>query len=427
MAPRLLGRRMVTAGGVYTATVLGFATSVVATHVLGVHGYARYAIVLAAVGFFQLLLDLTIDEALIKYGFRYTTNDDWGRLRRLFEVALGVKFAGGLLAMLMIALLAPLSHLLWTQSGLTWPLLVGALVPPAQAAEGVAGAALILRGRYDVRGIFFAVAMGLRLAGTGLGAYWGGVTGALLGLVLAQVIATSSVALAGLGAYRRFPPAAARVQLGDDGRDVRSFVVQSTVASSLTSVRAVLGTMLMGALAPVVQAGYFRNAQTPLTAFGALSSPARLVLLAEQTSDYERGDRDRVLRLLKRYIVGTSAAMIVVVPVLWLMVPWFMGTVYGHTYRVHASDAARIVVVVAALQLVFGWTKTLPVTIGRPGLRILTHAIEALVFVPALVVFALLWGATGGALALLVSTVAFCLAWSVLLFRLRPEIRGVEP
>ncbi len=425
MASRLLGRRTVTAVGVYTATVLGFATSVVATHVLGVHDYARYAIVLAAVGFFQLLLDLTIDEALIKYGFRYSTNEDWGRLRRLFEIALGVKFAGGLLGMLMIAALSPLSHVIWSQSGLAWPLLVGALVPPAQAAEGVAGAALILRGRYDVRGAFFAVAMGLRLAGTGIGATWG-VTGAVTGLLLAQVVATLSVGAAGLAAYRRFP-ARPRAPLGDDGRDVRSFVVQSTVASSLTSLRAVLGTMLMGAVAPFVQAGYFRNAQAPLTAFGALSSPARLVLLAEQTSDYERGDRERVIRLLKRYISATTAAMVVAVPVLWFIMPWFMGTVYGHAYRVHASDAARIVVVVAALQFVFGWTKTLPVTIGRPGLRILTHGIEALVFVPAMLVFASLWGATGGALALLVSTLAFCLVWSVLLYRLRPEIRRVSP
>jgi len=219
----------------------------------------------------------------------------------------------------------------------------------------------------------------------------------------------------------------AKAPLGDDGRDIRSFVVQSTVASSLTSLRAVLGTMLMGAVAPIVQAGYFRNAQAPLTAFGALSSPARLVLLAEQTADYERGDRERVIRLLKRYIAGTTAAMVVAVPVLWIIMPWFMGTVYGHAYRLHASDAARIVVVVAALQFVFGWTKTLPVTIGRPGLRILTHGLEALVFVPSIVIFAALWGATGGALALLVSTVAFCLAWSVLLYRLRPEIRRIDP
>jgi O-antigen/teichoic acid export membrane protein len=416
-------RRSITAAGVYAATIFGFAASIVATKILGGGDYARYATVMATVGFFQLLLDLTIDEALIKYGFRYSTAADWGRLRRLFEVALSVKVAGGVLGMGLILALVPLAHVIWPSEHLGWPLLVGAFVPLAQSPEGVAGAALILRGRYDIRGGFFAVSMALRLIGTGVGCLWG-VTGALAGLLAAQVVATIAVSAVGAAAFRRFPAAAA-APLAGDRRDVRMFVVQSTVASSLTSLRGLLGTMVMGAVAPFRQAGYFRNAQAPLTAFGALSSPARLMLLAEQTADYERGDRARVLRLLRRYIVGTTLSMLVVVPVGWVLMPWLMEVAYTREFRIHATDAARIVLVVGALQLVFGWTKTLPVTIGRPGLRILTHGVEALVFIPTLVVFASLWGATGGALALLISTIAFCGVWTFLLTRLRHEIRTV--
>jgi O-antigen/teichoic acid export membrane protein len=423
MAPRVLRRRSATAAGVYAASVFGFATSVVATKVLGGGDYARYATVMATVGFFQLMLDLTIDEALIKYGFRYSATEDWGRLRRLFDIGLIVKVSGGAIAMVIMLVLAPLSGLLWPGQHLVWPLVLGAFVPFAQAPEGVAGSALLLRGRYDVRGGFYALAMALRLAGTGVGALFG-VTSALGGLLAAQVVATAAIAVTGAAAFRRFPEAPV-APLGDDGRDVRTFVIQSTIASSLTSLRGFLGTMLMGALAPFRQAGYFRNAQAPLTAFGALSSPARLVLLAEQTADYERGDRARVLRLLRTYIVGTTLAMLVVVPVGWVLMPWLMQVVYTHEFRVHATDAARIVLIVGALQLVFGWTKSLPVTIGRPGLRILPHGIEVAVFVPTMVVFALLWGATGGALALLVSTIAFCATWTVLLARLRDEIRTV--
>jgi O-antigen/teichoic acid export membrane protein len=423
MAPRVLRRRSITAAGYYTATVFGFATTIVATKVLGGGDYARYATVMAAVAFFQLLLDLTIDEALIKYGFRYSTTRDWGRFRRLFEIALAVKVAGGALGGVLLAALAPLAFLVWPSQHLGWPLLIGALVPLAQAPENVAGCALILRGRYDIRGVFFALAMALRLAGTGIGATFG-VSGAIAGLLIGQVLSTAALGSVGVVAFRRFPAAAAE-PLGGDRRELRSFVVQSTVASSLTSLRAVLGTMIMGAVAPFREAGYFRNAQAPLTAFGALSSPARLVLLAEQTSDYERGDRARVLRLLRRYIAGTTVAMLVVVPVGWVLMPWFMQVAYTREFRVHATDAARIVLIVGALQLVYGWTKTLPVTVGRPGLRIVTHAVEAAFFVPAVIVFGTLWGATGGALALLFSTIAFCGVWTWLLARLRHEIRTV--
>src|SRR4051794_8333916 len=113
MAQLVLRRRSLTAAGIYTATAFGFATSIVTTKILGAGDYARYATVIATVGFFQLLLDLTIDEALIKYGFRYSATSDWGRLRRLFEVALTVKVTGGALGMLITLGLAPLASLLW--------------------------------------------------------------------------------------------------------------------------------------------------------------------------------------------------------------------------------------------------------------------------------------------------------------------------
>src|ERR1051325_10232425 len=109
MAQRVLRRRSITAAGLYTATAFGFATSIVATKILGGGDYARYATVMAAVAFFQLLLDLTIDEALIKYGFRYSTAQNWGRFRRLFEIALAVKVAGGALGGGLLAALAPVS------------------------------------------------------------------------------------------------------------------------------------------------------------------------------------------------------------------------------------------------------------------------------------------------------------------------------
>jgi O-antigen/teichoic acid export membrane protein len=99
--------------------------------------------------------------------------------------------------------------------------------------------------------------------------------------------------------------------------------------------------------------------------------------------------------------------------------PFLIGLVYGPEYRLHASMAARLVLVAAALRLIWGWTKSFPVSIGRPGLRVIAQAIEIAVFVPLLLVFASRWGATGAAGAMLVSTAVFCAVWAVLLVRLR--------
>src|SRR5947209_20332157 len=106
MASRALRRRSATAVGVYAATVLGVGTTIAATRILG-GSYGEFAISFAIVGFFQMLLDLTVEEAVIKYGFRYSTTEDWGRLRRLFELALAFKLVGGMLALAVIAAIAP--------------------------------------------------------------------------------------------------------------------------------------------------------------------------------------------------------------------------------------------------------------------------------------------------------------------------------
>jgi O-antigen/teichoic acid export membrane protein len=423
MASRALRRRSATAAGVYAATVLGVGTTIAATRILG-PDYAQFAIVFSIVGFFQLLLDLTVDEALIKYGFRYVTTEDWGRLRRIFEVAVGFKLVGGVLALVVIAAIAPFSDAIWGKE-LAAPLLVGAFVPLAQATETIAGCALILRDRYHVRAWFYTVGMASRLAGTAIGATFG-VTGAMVGLLVGQIVSSLSISLTGWRALRAFPLGSSR-PLGDDRRDLRRFVVSSTAATSLTSGRSTLGTWLIGAISPTSQAAYFRNAQAPLTALSAISSPARLMLLAEQTADYERGHRDRVRRLLRRYIVYSALVMCVVVPVGWFLMPWAMQIAYGHDYRVHATTAGRIVLLVGALQFVSGFSKTLPVSIGRPNLRVWSHGIEVAVFIPLLVVFGRLWGATGGALAMLVSTAAFCAVWVILLLQLRDALANVSP
>ena len=424
MRSRVIWRRSATAMGVYTATALGFLTTIVATHELHYRAYGRFAAVLAAATFFQQLLDLTIEEALVKFGFRYVEAQRWGRLRRLFEVALGFKVAGGVLAALVIVALAPVSKEVWGTGGVVLPMTIASLIPLAQSPENVAAGAIILRGRYDIRGGFLAVSMAFRLLGLAIGCRYG-VVGGVIGMVVAQVFATAAIGVAGWSAFRRFPQAPAE-PIADDVRGLRSFLISSSLASSLDSARGTLGTSLVPTVAPIVQAGYFSVAQAPATGLAALSGPARLVMLTEQTRDFEAGRHDRVMRMLKRYVTSTALLMLVVVPVFWVLMPFLLGLFYPPEFREHATTAARLVLLAAALNLVWGWTKPFPVSIGRPELRVKVQALEIAVFVPLLLWFASRWGATGAAGAMLVSVVVFCAVWSVVLLRLRSGWRSAE-
>src|SRR5712691_1291859 len=180
---RLLWRRSATALGIYGSTALGIIGSLVVLRVLGPDRAGRFSLVVGTAAFFQLLLELTSDEALVKYGFRYAVREDWGRFHRLVRLTFTFELAASLVAGGIVAALAPFTGSIFHGGGgLTGPMLLAALLPPLQAVESMGAAALILRGRYDIRGAFLTFSMGLRLAGIAVGTQVG-VTATVLGVL----------------------------------------------------------------------------------------------------------------------------------------------------------------------------------------------------------------------------------------------------
>jgi O-antigen/teichoic acid export membrane protein len=419
MASRVFWRRSATAAWVYGSVALGILGTVVATRVLGLEDFGVYATALAAVGFFQVLLDLTVEEPLTKFGFRYVVAEEWGKLRRLFVRALQLKTAGGVLAALALAALAPVADAVFGSDELTAAILVGSLLPLVQAPENVGATALLLHGRYDLRGAYQAFAMLLRLGAIAVGAPYG-VTATIGAIVVAQAIATAAVSAVGLVFYRRFP-APPSAPLGEDRREVVSFVLQSSAGTGVISLRTTLVPLILGVVTGPTQVGLFRIAQTPQTGLVAASSPARLMLLTDQTHAWERGQERSVLAGVRTYTLVAAAIMVACVPLaLWAM-PTLIELVFGAEY-LGAVDAARIILLAAAIQFALGWSKSLPVTIGRPRLRIVTHGLEALVVIPLVAVLGAEWGATGAAVAVLLATLVFATAWAVALARLRIDV-----
>ena len=289
MRSRVIWRRSATAIGTYVAAGLGFLTTVVATRELGVHDYARFAAVIAATAFFQLLLDLTIEEALVKFGFRYVEAQRWGRLRRLFEVAVGFKLAGGMLAAL--AVVRPRAvrdgHLGHGRRGRAD---ADRLADPARA-----GARERRRRRdHPPRPLRHPRRVPRRLDGaaarsgsrSAAGTAW---SAAVVGMVVAQVAATAAIGAAGIAAFlplpgARRPSRSATTSAGCGASSSRRHSPpRSTPRAGRSAPRS------CPTVAPIVEAGYFRNAQAPATGFAALSGPARLVMLTEQTRDFEAG------------------------------------------------------------------------------------------------------------------------------------------
>jgi O-antigen/teichoic acid export membrane protein len=418
MAGRLLRRRAAAAAGSYVAIALGFAGTVVAARLFTTTELGLYTLVIAATGFFQALLDLTIEEALIKYGFRYIAREDWGRLRRLFRQTFAFKLAGAVLGGLALLLLAAAAEPVFGHAELRVPLAIGAAIPLLQAPEGIAAAPLMLRGRYDVRGMFLALSMGLRLAAIAVGAGFG-LTWTIAAIAAAQAAASLALGVAGWRAFHRFPAAPVR-ELGDEAGEIRRFVLQSSGATGAVSLRSTLTPILLGIVSTATQVAYFKVAQAPQQGFNAVSAPIRLVMLSEQTQAWEGGDRARVFAGIRRYALFATLGSAALLPPLLIFMPELVRLIF-QAKNIGAVTAARIVVVAGAVQFVVGWSKSFAVTAGRPQWRIWTHGIETAVLLPLAIVLGWRWGAAGAATAVLVASIAYAIAWVVLFQRIRRD------
>ena len=419
MRSTAMWRRSVTAAGVYVSAVVGFLGTVIASRELSEHSFALLATIIGTASVFQLIGDVTVDDALIKFGTRYQTRELWGRYRRIFEAGLLLKLAGGLVGAVGILVVVPFATSIFQDSaGITLPLALAALLPLVQSPEGVAASLLIVRGRYDLRALFLLISMTLRLSGLAAGAAIG-LTETVVGIVLAQLLATTAICTAALVSYRRGLRSASE-PLGDDRPEFRSFVVQSSVGSLISPLRGTLAYPLLNIVASSFQVGYFRAAQAPQTAFSSLSAPLRLVLIADQTREFERGNIRAVYRLIWRYTVGTTLAMLVIVPVGWWLTPHLVHWIFPKQYP-GAVDPTRLILLSAMLSVIWAWTKWFPVAIGKPGLRIWTQSVEIVVLVPTLLVLGAAYGATGAAGAVVMAAAVVAALWTVIVFRLRRE------
>jgi O-antigen/teichoic acid export membrane protein len=420
----LTRRRAAAALALYTSSALGIVGALAAFRILGPTDAGRLAIVLGAVDFVSSVLWLTSDEALVKYGFRYAEQGDWGRFHRLVRATFSFEVLASIAAGATVAALAPfLGSIFEGAESLQTAMLIGALLPVLQAIESIGAAMLILRSRYDLHGVLLALSMALRLVGLVVGAQHG-VTAAVLGVLAAQAATSAVVLVVGLVTLRRFPPARP-APLGDDRGPIVRFVLQSSLYTGFLSLRSGFAPLVLGVVRTATDVGLFRAAQAPQQGFSVLTAPVRLILLTEQTRDWERGRPEVVLAGLRRYVVASALLMAVVVPpAIWVM-PWLVRFVLGDDYG-PASNAARLVLLGAAIHLVLSWTKSFPVTIGRPALRLVAHGVESAVLLPLIVVFGSAWGVTGAGGAVLASSVAFALTWLVLLARLRRTDFGRE-
>ena len=342
----------------------GSSASIVAARVFTVAQFGVFMTALAVVGFFQTLLDLTVEESLTKYGFRYVSTGDWGRLRRLFRQAFLIKLVGGALATLILLALAPLADSIFDEQGVGAALVAASLLPLVQASENIGATALLLHSRYDLRGVYQAGSGALRLIAIAIGVQYG-VTEALAAIVR-RPGDLDGVASGGRARRHAALPGGARpaARRGRAGHPLVRAAVESRDGSRVPADDTRPGCC--SASSP----GRRRSATSASPRARRPGSPPPARRRGSSCSRSRRGTGSAASARacsqgIRKYTLGAGAIMLVAVPVFFFAMPWLVDVVFGEKYA-DAVEAARIVLLAAAIQFAIGWTKSLPVTVGRP-------------------------------------------------------------
>ena len=386
----------VSGGRLVAAVAFGILGTVVAARTLGLDEFGVFATALAAVGFFQALLDLTVEESLTKYGFRYVSAQDWGRLRRLFRQMLLLKVVGGVLASLLLVALAPVADAIFDETGVGSALLAAALLPLVQSAENV--------GATDA-----APAQPLRPPGRVPDGLGGGSASPRSRSARSAASPrhlrrwssprpsrqppSPSSGSPPSGASHACPAAAARrgrprdplLRPPVDRRDGHHLAADDARARDpRRRRRASTGRPLPDRAD--AQTGPRRGQLT-----------ARLVLLTEQTRDWEGDGTSGVLDGVRKYTIGAAAVMVVAVGLLRRHALARRGRVRRRVRGSRRRGADRAP---RRGDPVRDRVDEVAAGDDRPAaLRIVTHGLETLVAIPLVAVLGAEWGTTGAAVA----------------------------
>jgi O-antigen/teichoic acid export membrane protein len=398
---------------------------VVAARALGPESYGAVVLALSVTAVAARFLDFTFGEAVVHHGHRALAAGDISGLRSLMRMSLMLDIAiGTAVAGTLFLLAAPLAELAGgIEPALVRLAAVGVLV---LTVDGTTGAALLVASRPDMRAWVQATASLFRVIGILVAVAVGGSAEAIV-LSYACAGAASSLLLGWTAwrvAWRRWAQAP-KGALPVRASQLVRFAFQSSATTSVDAAGESLFPLILGNLASPGAVGVFRAAMLPVLASNMLSQPLRSMLFPEQARLHAEGKLAELRRATRGYTMLALAIALPAAVIGWFVMPTLIDLLFSSSFE-GAVDAARVLLIAAAVQFTLSWSKSFHAAVGRPHIRTLLSAVALGL---SLLLLLLLGdeGAEGAAIAYTVATVATAGLWLIIVHRyLASEVARTE-
>jgi O-antigen/teichoic acid export membrane protein len=399
-------------GGKAAAGLISLVYMVIAARILGPESYG----VLVLVNYFAMLVGGIIAfpgwHAIVRYGVGPANENDHDAVIRLLRFAGAIELLGGVAAVLVAAILAPIlgPRLGWSAEAQAMAIPYSfAVLATVRATPG--GYLQILR-RFDLLGLHNIVTPVMRLIGTlTVVAFGWGLTGFLIAWLIAALVEGVSLWMAGIYLARRHLPGApllgalSDVRHEHDGIGRFMFIANADVMFGDLAGR--VTPLIVGWVLGPAAAGLYSIAHRTTI---VISQPAQILgqaAYAELARLVARGSPNIAIRHALMRCVGIAMAS--ALPIL-IILAFFSRQITTLIAGAAFSGAAGVMIwlgVARVIAMTGPPTSAALIALGRPGLSVTSNLIASLGLLPLLPILNTIWGLSGAGLhAVLQSIVA---------------------
>lgn len=405
-------------GGKATAGVLSLGYMVIAARALGPSDYGVLVLMHAYVTTVCGLLEFPVSQAVVRYGAQAIDEGVMARLARLLRFTALVEGVGGGVAILAIALLAPVvgPKLGWSETAQNFAVFYS-FAALGSLRSAPAGYLQLMR-RFDLLGIHNAVAPAARLIGAGIVALGGyGLKGFLIAWLIAAIAEWAVLWLMGIVLARR--------QLGPgfhwgevagvnaENPKIWSFMIASNADTTFGGLAGRLTPLIVGWLLGPAAAGLYAVGQRATV---IVSQPAQ-ILGASTYAEFARlvaaGAPGVTIRHTLARVIGI--AVLAAVPVMLLIIVFaepLIRVLAGPEFLA-ARDVMIWLVAARVIFLIAPPVSAALLSMGLPGRSVIANLSSSLGLLPLLPLLMHSFGVAGAGMQ---SVIQACVGGAMLVF-----------
>jgi O-antigen/teichoic acid export membrane protein len=405
-------------GGKAAAGLISLLYLLIAARLLGPKQYG----VLVLVNYFAMLVGGVVAfpgwHAIVRFGAKATADNDHSKMIRLLRFAAAIELLGGVAAIIVAAIIAPIigPRLGWSAEAQSLALPYSFAV--LATVRATPGGFLQLISRFDILGLHTLVTPLMRLIGTLLvWAFGWGLQGFLIAWLAAALTECVSLWIIGIiFARRHFGDHAILGAVADirhENEGLLRFMATANADIMLGDLVSRLTPLIMGWILGPVAAGLYSVAHRTTI---AIAQPAQILGQAAYAELARLASSGGGLAVRRALVKCIGIALLPAVPLLLIIAVFsneIIILVAGPAYRA-AATVMVLLAVARVIALTGPPTSAALIALGRPGLSVLVNFIAGVGLLPLLPLLTLYWGLSGAGYHAIIQA---CVA-SVLLFAL---------